>query len=155
MTIQLTFLISTWPGGLNSWEQSRLRCVDMLRCTFSNCGDFLDSRDVGFWNVKIKSLDWDLKKIRISRHFTVFKTVETWVLKCQYFLDMLRCHFWSVKIFSTVEIFSRVKMSVFQESRCTFLKCRDWESRSRACQDKSRPPGLISTFSLISTFYFV
>jgi hypothetical protein len=36
------------PGGLDSREQSRSRCLDVLRRGFSNCRDFLDSWDVVF-----------------------------------------------------------------------------------------------------------
>ncbi len=34
-----------FPGGLDSRDQSRSRCLDTSRCPFSKCRDFLDCRD--------------------------------------------------------------------------------------------------------------
>jgi hypothetical protein len=101
-------------GGIDSRVQSRLRCLETTRCTFSICWDFLDSQDVGFWNVKIEGLDQDLNK-KIFQHFRVIETV---------------------KIFSTHQDV------IFEVSRCRFLKCQDREPRSRACWDKTRHSGL-------------
>jgi hypothetical protein len=36
------------PGGLDSRDQSRSRCLDTLRCRFSNCRENLDCQDLVF-----------------------------------------------------------------------------------------------------------
>jgi hypothetical protein len=45
---------------------------------------------------------------------------------------------WDLRVIKTVKTLSRFSRHI--ETR--FLKCRDRESRSRPCPDKSRPPGL-------------
>ncbi len=121
-------------GGLDSWDQLRSRSRTSLasRLTFLKCRDFLDSRDVGFWTVSIKSLDRDKNKNRDKSRLYSIEIIEI----CR------------EVIFQTVEKISTVEMSFFKLSRKSRLsrpalcQCRDRESRSRHDRDKSRPPSL-------------
>jgi hypothetical protein len=92
------------PGGL-----------DVSRRRFSNCLDFLNSQDVGFWTVEIESLNRDYVK---NQDFKARR-----FLNCRDFFDS-----WDV-------VFELLRLS--QQSRCWFSNCRDRESQSRLCQ-KSR-----------------
>ncbi len=76
------------------------------------------SRLTFFWR-----RDRDLDK---NRDFRASRPIETSSRLC---LDSRDQFLKPVEIFSTVEI--------------NFYKCRDRESRSRPCRDKSRPPGLV------------
>jgi len=78
------------PGGLDCLDQSRSRFLDLSRCPFLKCRDFLDSWDVLFQSVKIKSLDLDKDKnweklrlysigfVKICRD-VIFQTVENFL----------------------------------------------------------------------------
>ncbi len=90
------------PGGHDSREQSRprSRCLNMLKRCFSNFKDFLDGRDIGFWNVEIETM----LIIEILRHNPCWDVI-----------------FWTVKTFPTVEMsffeLSRPKVSIETMSR--------------------------------------
>ncbi len=121
-------------GGLDSWDQSRSRSRTSLasRLTFLKCQDFLDCWDWLSASVEIESLNRDKNKNRDKSRLYSIEIVEI----CR---DV---------IFQTVEKISTVEMSFFKLSRKSWLsrpalcQCRDRESRSRPCRDKSRPPGL-------------
>ena len=101
----------------------------LSRCRFSNCRENLDCRDVLFQTVEIETLDWDLDKNREISIIRVVETVETWFLNSRENLDCRDVVFQTVEKISTVET--------------DFFLCRDRESRSRPCRDKSRPPRLL------------
>ena len=93
------------PGGLDSRDQSRSRSRSRTslasRLTFLKCRDFLDSRDVSFWNVEIESLDRDKNKNRDKLRLYSIEIVEI----CR---DV---------IFQTVEKISTVETSSLPVSR--------------------------------------
>jgi hypothetical protein len=57
------------PGGLNSRDKSRSIFLDVSRCPFSKCRDFLDMSRQAFGNIEIESLDRDILKIETCQDF--------------------------------------------------------------------------------------
>jgi hypothetical protein len=80
------YWVRSKPGGLDCWDQSRSRFLDLSRLTFEKCRDFLDCRQtffcLGHWDFSVGTLScqdfcwdcWDL-----SRNLDINETV--WVLK--------------------------------------------------------------------------
>ena len=93
-------------GGLNIWEQSRLRSRIswLLKCPFWKGQDFLNFRDVVFQVIGIMNWDWDRVKnqdfraSKVSRyHFWIGQTFlsceDVVALKLLKIYQLLKCHF--------------------------------------------------------------
>jgi hypothetical protein len=72
--------------------------------------------------VEIEILMETLTKIKIYQDFRVIETVETWILNCQDFLNMLRCPFQTVEI-ETLKIETNRDPQAYEISALAICHC--------------------------------
>jgi len=85
-----------------------------VKAWLCNCQELINCWDLVFETTEVETLDWDFDK---NRDFRV--------------IELFRLVFWNCLEFTWM-------------SRLGFWNCQAWDSQSRPCQDKMRPPRLNS-----------